>query len=618
VPSDAELKNLVSLYNRNLIAEALAEGERLLANSADDPSLNNMVGVLHARLNHVDKALAQYDRALSLRPRYAEAFNNRGNLLTRLGRLDDAIASFREAVSIIPNYAVAYNNLGNALHEAGKPEEAVQSLQEALRLQPGYADAHNNLGNALLALGQHQEAAQNFARALQLQPDMAKSLVGHGKALNALGFHREAAENIEKAIRINPGVAAWHNELGNALSDLGRVEAAIEQFRAALELDPEFAEASSNLGNALSDLGNFDEAVTRYEEALRIKPGFAEARYNLSLVRKYADGDDDIRALRELTDDEQQADRDRCYLSFALGKAYEDVGDYDRSFRYYAQGNRLRKKELNYDIGRDREQLEQIRALFETSERTIGPDDAGNDSSRKRPVFIVGMPRSGTTLVEQILASHSEVHGAGELHTASRILVPILQAFEASPARGIDAQTLARIGDEYLRELDYLAGTAPVVTDKMPGNFLWTGFLLTAMPRARIVNVRRNPAATCWSMFRRLFGSNGFTNDLVDLGTYYGMYEDLMRFWHGTFPGRIYDLDYEALTEDQEQQTRALLEYCELPWEDACLEFHATRRAVRTPSGSQVRQKMYKGSSEAWRRYEAHLEPLLSTLEATL
>jgi hypothetical protein len=227
------------------------------------------------------------------------------------------------------------------------------------------------------------------------------------------------------------------------------------------------------------------------------------------------------------------------------------------------------------------------------------------------------MPRSGTTLVEQILASHSQVHGAGELATASRILTPYLDAFAASSEPGIDARDFAHIGEEYLRELDHLAGDAPVVTDKMPGNFRWIGFLLMALPGARIINVRRNPAATCWSMYRQPF-RNGFTNDLADLGVYYGLYEELMSFWRDAVGDRIYDLDYETLTENQEQETRKLLEYCGLAWEDTCLEFHTTRRAVRTPSGSQVRKKMYTGSSEAWRRYEAHLGPLLSSLKATI
>ena len=194
-------------------------------------------------------------------------------------------------------------------------------------------------------------------------------------------------------------------------------------------------------------------------------------------------------------------------------------------------------------------------------------------------------------------------------------MAPIVRSFSAAPDTPVSEDMFSKLRDEYLGEIEYIAGGLPVVTDKMPGNFLWCGFLLEAMPDARIVHVQRDPMATCWSLYKRRFDHYDFSNDLVDIGRYYLMYEALMRFWHEAFPGRIYDLGYETLTEDQERETRKLLEYCELPWEDTCLEFHKTQRPVQTVSGQQVRMKMYTGSSEAWRPFEACLEPLLSTLK---
>ena len=614
MPSESELQPLVRLYNERRFDSALVAGNALLAQYPDDPMLNNMLGVLNARLGKLEDSLACYDRALSSRPGYAEAFNNRGNLLLRLGQRDEAIASFEKALAAMPTYVVAHNNLGNALHEAGRVDAAVACFRKALQLEPKYAEAHNNLGNALLGRGSFDEAADCFARALRLQPNFAQALVGLGKTLNLKGDYRQAVEIIEKSIQLEPRIARWHNELGNALVDAGRVNEAIDSFRNALELEPEFAEVWSNLGNAQSDLGQFEAAAESYERAVSLKPRFCEAHLNLSAVKTFTDDDAQLAELSKLANDSELPESDRYYVNFALGKAYEDLGEIDKSFAYYAEGNRLRKQELQYDISIDREEMGRVRDQFDRVE-SLRPGNVP-DGRGPRPIFIVGMPRSGTSLVEQILASHSSVYGAGELQSANRIMASAIKALAAAPDAEVSPDFFAHIRQEYLADIDHLADDSPVVTDKMPGNFLWTGFLLAAMPEARVVNIRRNPVAICWSMYRRLFTGNGFTNDLGDLGEYYHLYEEHMAFWHAAFPGQIFDLDYEQLTENQEQETRKLLEYCDLPWENACIDFHKTKRAVRTQSASQVRKKMYQGSSKAWEKYATHLGPLLATLKA--
>ena len=609
MPSDAELKKLTRLYNQGRFDAALKFGTSLLDNNPDDASLNNMVGVLCARLERLDDAVAHYDRALSLRDGYAEAYNNRGNALVRQEKIDQAIDSFRNAIAVMPQYAAAHNGLCNALHLAGKPAEAAASAQAALRLQPNYAEAHNNFGNALLDLGRTNEAAQAFSMALRLQPGLVQANAGLGKALNALGYHRQAEECLRKGLEARPDSATWHNELGNALSDQNRVEEAEVQYRRALDLEPELAEAHSNLAIALADLGRFDEARSRYETALRFKPGFCEAHYNLSAIKTYTLEDEQVDAMRRLESDSNLGDEDRSYLFFALGKAYEDLGEVDRSFEYYAEGNRLRKATLGYNIQADVAQFAQIKSAYDPASADIEPD-----SSNVRPIFIVGLPRSGTSLVEQILASHSRVYGAGEVGFASRILLPMLgKASQAGTTIGED--DLRAFRAEYLGELGLIAPGAGIITDKLPGNFRWIGFLLAALPEARVIHVRRNPMASCWSMYKRVFQRDGFTNDLEDLGKYCLMYNELLAFWNEAVPSLVYELGYERLTEDPEPETRKLLEHCELSWENDCLDFHATKRAVRTFSGSQVREKIYTGSSEAWRRYESHLRPLLSVLD---
>ena len=647
-PSSTELNQLVKLYNQARLPEALAQGAELSARYPRAASLNNILGVVNARMGQLDAALRHYNKALSVRPDYAEVLNNLGNTLGRQGKHSEAIKSFRKALQTMPGYVAAHNNLGNALHESGRLEEAVASYLNALRIKPDYAEAHNNMGNVLMdigkpedalasfasalkynpglaqaynnignclrGMGRYDEAITNFAKAIQIMPDYAQAFSGLGNTFNDQGLHQKAIDSIKRGIQLKSDSAAAHNDLGNALSDLGRHEEAVKSYHAALSIEPDFAEVHSNLGNALCEFGSYDEAIASYTEALRLKPEFAEAHNNLSKNKKYTNDDPQFAQMLERLADPDISENELMYLSFALGKVYEDLGDVDQSFSYLLQGNRLRKKELNYEIRSDRAHFEHLKSLLSGEGPSTLEHEKTATKSAKQPIFIVGMPRSGTTLTEQILASHSQVFGAGELQAVGRILSPIVRDMAVNGEKKIGADVLARFKDTYLDELEKIGGDESFVTDKMPVNFKWIGFLLTAMPGAKIINLQRDPAASCWSIFKRLFSGNGYSNDLVDLAEYYLLYQDLMEFWRQQFPSQIYDLNYEALTENQEQETRRLLEYCELPWEEQCLEFHKTKRTVRTPSGNQVRKKMYTGSSSAWRKYEAHLEPMLSVL----
>ena len=647
-PSAAEFKQLIGLYNQGRLDEAINYGAVLSSKYPGDSSLNNVLGVVNARAGKLDAALGHYDKALSIRPDYAEVYNNRGNALNRLRRSEDALASFRAALKANPAYVEAHNNLGSALHDAGRLKDAIASYAAALKLKPDYSEAHNNLGNALMdsgradealasfgralqsnpglsqaynnignvlrTMGRHDEAVQNFKRALQIWPDYAQAHSGLGNTLNDQGLHRDAIAAIRRALKLNPHSAATHNDLGNALSDSGQHEEAVESYKTAIKIDPDFAEVHSNLGNALCEFGDYQEAVASYDRALALKPEFAEAHNNLSKNKKYSADDPQFLLMQERLARPDISESERMYLSFALAKAFEDIGDIDQSFANLLQGNSLRKKELAYDIRHDQEYFAQIKSFFEGDALPVAGGDSVSIRGTRQPIFIVGMPRSGTTLTEQILASHSSVFGAGELQAVGRIMSPVLRDALAAGRRELATEVYGALGDTYLRELESYGDSESFVTDKMPANFKWVGFLLTAMPGVKIINLQRDPAASCWSMFKLLFSGNGYTNDLVDLAEYYHLYTDLMDFWRQKFPNQIYDLNYERLTEDQERETRKLLEYCELPWEEQCLEFHKTKRTVRTPSGKQVRRKMYTGSSAAWRKFETHLEPMLSVL----
>ena len=306
--------------------------------------------------------------------------------------------------------------------------------------------------------------------------------------------------------------------------------------------------------------------------------------------------------------------RDQIYLNYSLAKAYADIGDHDNSFTYLAAGNRLDKERSTWSAVSERELFASIKLKFEHESLShVDPETLGEFGS-KHPIFILGMPRSGTTLVEQILASHSQVFGAGELEFLSRSI--LLDDLTLSHDVELETNT---IRNKYLSHLIKLEAREKYVTDKNPLNFRFIGYILQSFPESKIIHVRRDARATCWSIFRHHFprfsASQSFIYDLEDVVEYYKLYADLMSFWHNKFPGKIYDLTYESLTENQIRETRSLLEHLDLEWEDRCLEFYKTQRAVKTASSLQVRQEMYRGSSEEWRKFEVHLEPMIEALQ---
>ena len=644
-PSQAQIDGLIALFNQGELQEALIQGEALAKQFPDVPFTPNLLGAVYVGLGRLEEAVASYTQALQIKPDFAEAHNNLGNALNKLGKPEEAVSSLRKALRIKPDFAEAHNNLGAALNYLGKPEEAVSSLTKAVQIKPDFAEAHNNLGAALNKLGKPEEAVASYDKALQIKPDYTDAHYNLGNALNNLGKPEEAVSSLSKALQIKPDFAEAHNNLGaalynlgkpdkavsslrkalqikpdfaeahynlgNALNDLEKAEQAVSSLTKALQIKPDYAEAHNNLGNTLSDLGRPDEAVASLRKALQIKPDYAEAHRNLSNVKKYPDGDPQIQRMLQLVERLNLSDEDRMHLNFALGKAHADIGNHDKAFSYLSDGNRLRKQELRYDISSSRASFANIKSTFSEDVPALNVVRESDGAKGQQPVFVLGMPRSGTTLVEQILVSHSQVYGAGEL----RLFGQSVNASKWSSTQ-LSSDQFQSIRTSYISGLTELGASEPYITDKMPLNFIWIGFIVAATPEAKIVHVTRDARATCWSNFKHYFShrGNGFANDLQDVAEYYKMYIDLMAFWHEKFPGRIYDLNYEALTEHQEDESRKLLDHVGLDWEDQCLEFHKTKRAVRTASATQVRQKMYQGSSEEWRKYEKHLAPMVELL----
>ncbi len=493
------------------------------------------------------------------------------------------------------------------------PPSVDQVLRKARRhARNGETDLAAQKYQSVLDKYPQNKTAIEGLKALQLQntapyEEQINALV----ALYTQGQLQETLTQGEKLATQFPDMPFTRNLLGTVNVRLGHFEQAAAHFTKALQIKPDYAEVHNNLGNVLQTLGKTEEAAASYAKALQIEPDYAEAHRNLTAVKKYQDGDAQIHQMEQLIKRPNLPDKDRLHTSFALGKVYDDIGKYDQAYSCLAEGNRLRKAELQYDISSARAVFDKVVSMFSRPVPPLTVAEQPEDENGPHPIFILGMPRSGSTLAEQILASHSKVYGAGELGLLSQS-VNSIKWDSTKPS----SDQLHSIRQSYLSGLTTIETSAAFITDKMPENFWWIGFIFAAIPEARVVHVKRDARATCWSNFRQFFSNdgNGFAYDLQDTVEYYKMYIDLMTFWHNRFENRIYDLNYKALTENQEDETRNLLRFCSLDWEDQCLEFHTTRRAVQTASETQVRQKMYQGSSEKWRQYEKHLTQMIEAL----
>ena len=561
------------------------------------------------RQGKLDDVLVQSSNLLEQGVNSAEIYAIMGGAYTGLGMLETAAEHFLTALKINPDNAEIHNNVAVVLKNLGRMQEAELHGRTALELAPNYAQAFDNLGNLLKSLGRNQEALAHHNKAVELQPQSARSHNNVGNDLRALGHHEKAIPSFVRALEINPSYAEAHNNLGSALNSLGRYKEAIASYANAIAIKPNIAIFYNNIGNSYHHLGDFSDAMAAYNNAIRLNPSYAQAYRNLSEIKRYGEDDPLVKQMNDLLGSPNCSNDDLMNIRFALGKANADIGDCAQAFEHFYHGNRLRKTQLGYDISSDQALFASIKELFSHGVAAL---DVTPTLSDKKPIFVLGMPRSGTTLVEQILASHPLVHGAGELQLMPQL---VRSANHGIISNHSDMQS---IRDAYLSAVQQLAPDKPYIVDKMPYNFVWIGHILTTLPEAKIVHLKRDAAAICWSNFKHCFSSvgNGFSYDLEDVARYYRLYEELMLFWHQQFPGRILDFSYEALTNNQADETHRLLEYVELEWDDRCIDFHATERAVATASSRQVRQKLYQGSSEEWRRYETYLRPMLNIINA--
>ena len=656
-PSQVNALHLLGLlkYQQGRYQEAIRFFDLVLFVTPDQAGALNSRGIAAAALNRHDEALRCCDRALAIAPNNVDAINNRGIALGALDRSRDALDSFDKALALMPGDPTAHYNRGKVLATLARPADALASYDRALALAPSLAEAHNNRGLVLAALNRPAEAVENYNRALAIVPRHADAHNNRAIALRLLFRPQEALESYDKALVIVPADAkVWYNR-GHALRDLGRKTEAFASYRRALALSPEDATALNNHANALRALSRLDEALAIYDLALARAPDYADAihnranllrelgrleeaqdacrkaialapqrieyHYSLAELMQLEPGDPILAALEGMADHiEGMSADEQCKLHFALGKAYADVGQRERSFDHLIAANALRRSQVPYDEGMVLDFARRVGAAF-TPELMLAKRGLGDASVL--PIFIAGMPRSGTTLVEHILASHPSVLGAGELPDFGQVVGNVSDAigipFPEMMAQ-IGGLELSRIGADYAARLQALAPRADRVVDKMMSNFHFIGLIHLVLPNARIIHMRRNPVDTCLSCFAKNFSAGQmFSFDLGELGRYYRSYLALMEHWRRLLPaGAMLEVRYEDVVADVDAEARRILDFCGLEWSNACLEFHRTERPVRTASAIQVRQPIYCTSVGRWRPSAALLRPLIEALGPAL
>jgi tetratricopeptide (TPR) repeat protein len=527
-------------------------------------------------------------------------------------KFQDAINKIKDLNDRYPNEPLLFNLIGACYKELGHLEGAAKMFEAAVSINPKYAEAHFNLGVIYQALDRLEDAVDSYMKAIAITPNYPEAYNNLGTSLYELGRIQSSIENLEWAIAYKHDFSEAHNNLGRSLNDFGRVRDAIKSFKEAITHNPNYTKAYFNLALSLKDIGDKEGFLKNIEKTLDIKPEWGAANYHLSQVKKHTKNDPMIFKMLSLLERDDLNMTDRVNLNFALAKSFEDIGSHSEQFKFLDEGNNLRRKELNYSIERDIILFSKIKEGFNPLP-SISNQTLSKPNSLK-PIFIVGMPRSGTSLVHQILDSHNEVYGAGELNSLNKSIFPFIRENNNKGESGFSSKDLHSIREQYLDSLMSLNVKESVIVDKMPINFRYIGFILMAFPEAKILHMKRDSMATCWSIYKSFFNGNAYSFNQNDLAQYYGLYRDLMGFWDELFPNQIYDVCYEDLTTNQEAETRNLLKYCELEWDDNCLNFHKNMTAVKTTSSMQVRKKMYQGSSEVWKKYEAYLQPLIKGL----
>jgi tetratricopeptide (TPR) repeat protein len=577
------------------------------------------VAVVYLNLARPLESLACSEKALALKPDYPEVLNSRGNAFMCLARPAEAAESFEKALALRPDYLEALVNYGSALKDLRQFERALATYERALELRTDIAAIHCNRAAVLIELNRAGEALISSDRALALAPDNFVAINNRAGALRLLKRPEEALTAYDAALAINRTNAdLWRNR-GGVLAGLNRPHDALASLEEALTVAPDYVAGHESKAIILGELGRFKDAGASIRRAIKLSPNCACLYYNLTQLERLSHDDPEVAEMDRLGQNIEVLDvRDQIFLHYALAKVHEDNGEEEASFHRQCAGAALKRRLVNFDEARVFGAMDRTKQVFDVR---LFQEMAGLGDASQPLIFIVGMPRSGSTLVEQILASHAGVAGLGEIDAFSKAMSdfngsggsPFL--FPDSVAALSQAQ-LRRIGESYVRRIEGYSPGAKLVVDKMLDNFRFVGLIHLALPNARFIHVRRDPIANCLSCFSKWFSDGiDYSYDLGELGRYYRAYEKLMAHWRSVLPqGVILDVQYEDVVADLEGQTRRLAVFCGLEWDARCQEFHRTERQVRTASNLQVRQPLFDGSIRRGRGLDAYIAPLKAEL----
>lgn len=609
------------------------------------------------RRGDLSSAVTEFKNLLNITPDFAHAWADLGRVQHRLGELEKAEQSLRRALHLDAKLKAPAKLLQGVLAELGKTEQSAEvdainrrhaefksKVQQAFQLnKDGDANTAEKLCREVLAVDTDNVGAKELLidRALETDrarwaEEMARSLIRKmperskwwlklAASLSRQDQMLEAEEAARQVLKMDRDPSEGRMMLGAIYSKDNRFADALEQYDLVLEQHPDYVAALSQKATALKTLGHQQQAIEAYQRCLQLEPTFAEAAWSLSNLKTYRFSDSEVAAMQAILAGHSDAEKTLnnkaiVQFSYALGKAYEQRQDWDQAFACYASGNAIQKQLVKWDADKFTQLVDTIIATFSAqfvaAQTAIGcPDPA--------PIFVLGLPRSGSTLQEQILASHSQVEGTRELPYIPALAnhlhrPPNAMVSKAYPAgvTELTAEQWQLLGEQFMQQAQRHRQTdAPFFIDKLPNNFLYVGLILMAMPKAKIINTQRNPIDNCFGCFKQLWAEGqNFTYDLVDLGRYYRDYQRLINHWQEVFPGQIYSVNYEAVVADLESNVEALLNHCGLPMEQQCLRFHETERAVNTASSEQVRQPIYASAVAYWKHFDPHLKPLKEAL----
>ncbi|MDP3559641.1 MAG: sulfotransferase [Legionellaceae bacterium] len=615
--------NLGEMHRKlNAIPLSIQYGQQAVALNPHSATALSNLGIAYYDAKYYVEAEACHQQALAMNPQLTSSLNNMGSIYKALNQTQEAITFYQAAIASAPQFAEPLNNLGVLLLQQQAFQPASTYLSQAIMLAPAFVEAQCNMGFALLGLDKDNNALIYFEKALQLKPDYAEAYYGMAKVYLNQHHFIESEYAIQKAIAINAGQTEFYQLLATIYQEQSDYTQALMYLDHALHLDAACTNAYLSKGNVLMEMGEISQAEAYFLKGAADSDINTQVLSHYSLVQLHKVKPDNLSLnhLRSIINSPLQAISPSKleYAYFALGKCYDDMGEWTKAFKYFSLGCRIKRSRITYNIA---EQIEFTNKLIHcfTKETIEYLQKFSNPSAV--PIFIVGMPRSGTTLVEHVLSSHSHVHGAGELKYLSNLIQqPIKKAqktiYYPENVLQFSPETCHTITNNYLSCLQRFSSDARHITDKMPHNFIAIGLIHALFPNAKIIHVERNPIDTCLSCYTKLFTQGqSYSYDLTELGQYYRCYEQIMAHWRNILPADAWlDIKYETMTHHFEEEAKRLIDFCDLPWEQACLTFYQSKRQVRTASFTQVRQPVYTSSVERWRPYEQELTPLIQTL----